>query len=142
MKFSEMNVYQKILFVFSVLSIVMAIFMIVMGGVFMATAEQIAAEVPEVTAQEMQILGLTFIFSAILSIITSIFGIRGARDISKIKPAFIFAVIGIVGAVLSAINSISANNFTSSTLMSVVSNGVIFYAAYKIYQEYKASQQA
>ena len=72
----------------------------------------------------------TFIFPALglVSLLEGIFSIRGANNPSKIMPAWIFAIIGVIAAVVGLFTGGSL----PSAIFSLIVNIVIFTAANKI----------
>ena len=69
-----------------------------------------------------------FFILGLISILEGIFSIRGAKDASKIMPAWIFAIIGVIAAVIGLFTGGSMG----SSIASLIVNIVIFVAANKI----------
>lgn len=65
-----------------------------------------------------------FFILGLISILEGIFSIRGAKDASKIMPAWIFALISLIGAIVGL--------FMGGSIASLIVNIVIFVAANKI----------
>ena len=134
MKFSEMNIYQKVLFVVSVIEMLGALLLI--GLSFGAFA---AAKDPTITNVKPY-HGYVLLFSGIISFITSFFGCRGAKDITKIKPAYIFTMIALVSSLISVVVALFNESGSTVNYISVLSNIVLFYCAFKLNQENNANQ--
>ncbi len=134
--------------VFGILGVIGGIMLIVGGcGANMLTGAALsqmtpeeAAELAEIGGAEMvggltagiMIGGFVALISSAITIIEGIFSLRAAKDSTKATPAFIFAIIGLVGSVISMIGSLmNGFNFTNllSGLVSVAISVLIFMAA-------------
>ncbi len=134
--------------VFGILGVIGGIMLIVGGcganmvagmAIDQMTAEE-AAELAEIGGAAavggltagIMIGGVVALISSAITIIEGIFSLRAAKDSTKATPAFIFAIIGLVGSVFSMIGSLSNGfNFANllSGLASVAISVLIFMAA-------------
>ena len=89
------------------------------------SAEEIASD-PELS-RGVGAIAIFFILG-LISILEGIFSIRGAKDASKIMPAWIFALIGLIGAIVG----LFMGGSMGSSIASLIVNIVIFIAANKI----------
>ena len=69
-----------------------------------------------------------FFILGLISILEGIFSIRGAKDASKIMPAWIFALISLIGAIVG----LFMGGSMGGSIASLIVNIVIFVAANKI----------
>lgn len=79
------------------------------------------------------ILGVILLITGIIDIIEGILDLRAVKDISKIMPAWIFSIIGLVSVIFDIVKFISDKNYTGSTIcgliIAVVISIVTFMAA-------------
>ncbi len=110
----------------------------VLGVVVLLGASQLS---PEEIASDPSIstgvagMALFFILG-VISLLEGIFSLRGAKDASKIMPAWIFAIIGVIAAVIGLFTGGSLG----SSVFSLIINIVIFIAANKIRKTRNLSQ--
>ena len=140
MKFSEMNSYQKLLFVLSILTIISAVSSIILGLAVFGTSNEVAQEVADYSANELKGMGIGVGLAGIISLITGILGIRGAKDITKIKPVYILAAIATVLGAVSVVTTIMQGQMTASYAFSFGATLATFFAAYKLNQENNANK--
>ena len=83
------------------------------------------------------IAGVIVLIAGIVSLIEGIFSTRAAKDTSKIKPAWIFAIIGLVTNGISFISGIVQGGGSSagSGIVSLAFSVLIFVAANSIKKE-------
>lgn len=90
----------------------------------------------QVSGGVIVIAGIVLLISGIVSLIEGICSTRAAKDTSKIKPAWIFAIIGLVTNGLSFIlNLTQGGGSASSGIVSVAFSILIFIAANTIKKE-------
>ena len=133
---------KKILKVFGIVGIIAGILGIIGGILILAGGSLIGVAGTEATGDEAAALAATTGFAAaggiialiagILALLRSIFSIRAANDTSKIMPAFVFAVIGLISNILQTISSIASRTNEVSTIISLAIGAVVFYAAWII----------
>lgn len=86
----------------------------------------------------MSVLAIMTLVSAIVDLLLGIFSVRASNDFSKIGPAWVLAVIGLVLAVIGTIMNLVAGgvNYTNiaSGVVSIVLSACIFWAANTIKQ--------
>ena len=97
--------------------------------------------IPEEIASDSSIsAGVTgmalFFILGLISLLEGIFSLRGAKDAAKIMPAWIFAIIGVIAAVIGLFTGGSMG----SSVFSLIINIVIFIAANKIKKSRTLSQ--
>lgn len=117
----------KIFGVLDILAGILVIALAVLGfaGVSQTSAEEIAAD-PSLSSG---VIGMAIILVlGLVSLLEGIFSIRGAKDASKIMPAWIFAIIGVITSVTGMVIGGSAR----SSVGTLIVNIVIFIAANKI----------
>jgi FtsH-binding integral membrane protein len=122
---------QKVLRIVSIITIIggvltflVGVLALVGGGAF---AGMPAAEVAEAVAESgleqdelafvAVAIGILALLTAALYIAEGIFGLRAAKDASKIGPMRVLVIISLVLAVVSIVLNIFEGNFTSSTLI-------------------------
>ena len=97
----------------------------VLVGASQLSPEEIASD-PSLSAG---VSGMAIFFIlGLLSLLEGIFSIRGAKDAAKIMPAWIFAIIGVIAAVVGLFTGGSLGG----SIVSLIVNIVIFIAANKI----------
>ena len=130
---------RKILKVVGILGIILGV-IVCLGGVLMLAGGSLAQQAGEIslTPEELKLMKLGGIASAVLGLITlleGIFSVRAANDFSKIMPAWIFALISLifnaVDAVWSIIQSAEARTIVSAAL-SIALSILVLGAANKI----------
>ena len=129
---------KKILKIFGILGIIMGILALA-GGVLALFGGGVAGMKlnPEtVTDQEAGVVallfggGIIFLITGFISLIEGIFSVRAAKDSSKIMPAWIFAILGLISGVVSLVSSFKADLPTIvGGVISILINVLIFVAA-------------
>ena len=142
----ELETSKKILKVFGIINIVFGIIGALFGVLFLAGGTflgiGIASKSIEATQNmESGMIALGFggvlmvIFSAI-DIIEGIFDCRAASDVTKVMPAWVFALISLVCSIYSIVSLVMTKNFTTSNLIGaaigVVLSIITFMAANSI----------
>ena len=126
----SLNTSKKILKIFGVFDIICGIFLIILGFVVIMGASTLSAE--EIASDPNLSRGVgaiaIFFILGLISILEGIFSIRGAKDASKIMPAWIFALIGLIGAIVG----LFMGGSMGGSIASLIVNIVIFVAANKI----------
>ena len=130
---------RKILKVVGILGIIFGV-IFALGGVLMLAGGSLAQQAGEIslTPEELKLMKLGGIASAVLGLITlleGIFSVRAANDFSKIMPAWVFALISLifnaVDAVWSIIQSAEARTIASAAF-SIAISILVLGAANKI----------
>ena len=130
---------RKILKVVGILGIIFGV-IFALGGVLMLAGGSLAQQAGEIslTPEELKVMKLGGIASAVLGLITlleGIFSVRAAKDFSKIMPAWVFALISLifnaVDAVWSIIQSAEARTIASAAF-SIAISILVLGAANKI----------
>ena len=139
----------KILKITGIASIVISIFVIIIGVLSIlgsnlisvdAAAEQKLDKDLALGVMVFSLLGMMALFSGILNLLEGIFSVRAANDNTKIMPAWIFAIINLVMGVINIITVVmdqSLENKGSTivgTIIGLVITILIFYAANTIKQ--------
>ena len=105
--------------IFGIFSIICGVILIILGAMVFIGASQLSAGVSGMAI---------FFVLGVISLLEGIFSIRGARDASKIMPAWIFAIIGVIAAIIGLFTGGSLGG----SVFSLIVNIVIFVAANKI----------
>ena len=121
---------KRILKIFGIFDIICGIFLIILGVMVLVGASQLSPE--EIASDPSLSAGVSgmaiFFILGLLSLLEGIFSIRGAKDAAKIMPAWIFAIIGVIAAVVGLFTGGSLGG----SIVSLIVNIVIFIAANKI----------
>ena len=116
--------------IFGIFDIICGIFLIILGVMVLVGASQLSPE--EIASDPSLSAGVSgmaiFFILGLLSLLEGIFSIRGAKDAAKIMPAWIFAIIGVIAAVVGLFTGGSLGG----SIVSLIVNIVIFIAANKI----------
>ena len=127
-----------ILKIFGIFSIICGVFLIILGVMVLVGASQLSPE--EIASDPSLSAGVSgmalFFVLGLISLLEGIFSIRGAKDASKIMPAWIFAIIGVIAAVVGLFTGSSMGGSISSLIVNIV----IFIAANKIKKSRRLSQ--
>jgi hypothetical protein len=133
----DLETSKKLLKIFGIIIIVLGAIGILIGllafagGGLIAAADQ--SELAAIGAGAAVIAGIILVISGIVSLLQGIFSVRAAKDPSKIMPAWVFAILGIVSSVISIITNWGKG--TSSIVGAIVGTAisvVIFIAANNI----------
>ena len=121
---------KKVLKVFGILNIVFGILGIIIGVIAIAGsgAVGVSSAISNTNPSEQLkeglvvafVLGLGMLLFSAIDIIEGIFDLRAAKDISKIMPAWVFSIIGLIGMVFSLANFFSNKNFSGSSICGIV----------------------
>lgn len=118
--------------IFGAITIISAALLLV-GGKAAVASGQVAA-----SADDLRALTIGSVFALIAGLVTflqGIFSTRAAKDFSKIQPAWIFAVIGLVVSVIDAAYGIVKNtsgNTIVTAAISIALSVLVFAAANNI----------
>ena len=80
----------------------------------------------------MIVAGIFVLLSAIVDLLLGIFSVRGAKDTSKIKPAYVLSIVALVLSLISLIVDFAVNTTVSTILdgsVAIVIAIVIFWCA-------------
>ena len=128
----------KILKVFGIIDIVLGILAVLLGILATAGGGMLAAVDSEqaVTGGMAIIAGVILVVSGIVSLLQGIFSVRASKDFSKIMPAWIFAIIGLIVQAISFITNLSKGaGSVGSAILSIAISVLIFVAANTIKKE-------
>ncbi len=141
----EVSKSQKIVKVLGILDIIAAVLCIIaavgmfgVSGVGMVN-EEIA------TNSDMQqgvaifiVMGIIVLASGVVDLLEGIFALRAAKDASKVKPLWIFAIIGVVLGVMALLTGIvNGGENVLSNVFTLVINCFMFYLANNIKKQAK-----
>ena len=116
--------------IFGIFGIIAAILILVGGGLLGAVvAADGTAEAGVTVGGVVVVVGIVALISAVVTLIEGICSFKASKDTSKIGPAWVFALIGIVFAVISLILAIVNNGSIASSIFSVAINALVFVAA-------------
>ena len=125
---------KKILKIFGIIGIIIGILGIIGGLVALAGGGAVASagtSDDEIGLGVVAIVaGVFVLISGIVSLLEGIFSVRAAKDSSKIMPAWVFAIIGLVSGAISFITNI--RNGASSVVGAIISLAIsvlVFIAA-------------
>ena len=127
---------RKVLKISGILSIIFGVLGIIMGILVFATGGMIATSVDMGVEDNAMVAGISLVggimavIAGIIALIEGIFSLRGAKDSTKIMPAWVFAIIGLIFGVINLIGSFG--NGASSIFSNVISlliSALIFAAA-------------
>ena len=126
----SLNTSKLILKIFGIFSIICGVILIILGAMVFIGASQLSPE--EIAADPSLSAGVSgmalFFVLGVISLLEGIFSLRGAKDASKIMPAWIFAIIGVIAAIIGLFTGGSLGG----SVFSLIVNIVIFVAANKI----------
>ena len=126
----SLNTSKLILKIFGIFSIICGVILIILGAMVFIGASQLSPE--EIAADPSLSAGVSgmalFFVLGVISLLEGIFSLRGAKDASKIMPAWIFAIIGVIAAVIGLFTGGSMGG----SVFSLIVNIVIFVASNKI----------
>ena len=131
----SLDTSKKILKIAGIITIIAGAVLLLSGllmvlGLSQVTEEEAAANVDMVGGGIL--LTVIIIASAVFSLLEGIFSVRASNDTSKIMPAWIFAIISSVSALISVFTTMTNGSGASSILSAIVTlalNLLIFYAA-------------
>ena len=125
---------KKILKVFGILSIIFGVLGVILGIVAIAggglAASAGAGDEVVAAGAVIIVLGILALVSSVVSLLDGIFSVRAANDTSKIMPAWVFAIIGLVLRVITLFTNLKSG--TSSIVGAIIGIGIgvlIFMAA-------------
>ena len=112
---------RKALKVLSILAIIFAAMQILLGGLLFlgAGAGLMAGQVVETGTEVMDASsaaiysGVSLVLVAVLSIVVGIFGLRAAKDPSKIGPYKVLAIIGLVIGIIQMLSFVISGQIAS-----------------------------
>ena len=123
----------KILKITGILSIIGGVLMFILGLVAVAGGGALAvvseAEDEAAAGGIAVFAGIIIILVAVIGIIEGVFSVRAAKDNSKIQPAWIFAIIGLISSIVSMVTNITSGGSVLSGIFSLALSILIFVAA-------------
>ena len=146
----DLETSKKILKVIGILTIIGGI-LTVLGGVLMmvgggaATGMEEAATDPDLQTGIAAVIGvgIVLLISGIVNLISGIVSVKASKDGKYGKIAWIFAILGIIGSIATAVSNLTSNFTVSnllSSLISVILSVMIFFAAQTVKNAYEAGQ--
>ena len=130
---------KTILKVFGIISIIFGILGIIGGIMFIAGGSflGVGLAIGEVQASQdiaagvglLGFGGLLILIAAAVELLSGIFSVRASKDSSKIMPAWVFSLIGLIFSIPGLISAISANNNIVSNIIAALINALVFVAA-------------
>ena len=141
----SLNTSKMILKVFGIISIIFGVLGIIAGAMAVAggaiigagaAAGEVAADAE--LAGGVALLGfggLIILVGSIIELISGICSVKAAKDISKIMPAWVFALLGLISAVINVVSLIVGQTELASTssivgtVIGCIINILIFVAA-------------
>lgn len=132
---------QKILKIFGILNIIAGVAAIVFGILALVGGSMAGSAATTDTENAVVVAALTgaivSLVEGIISLISGTCSVRAANDSSKIMPAWIFAILGLISGVAGVINNLVSGGGISGILGSVIAmiiSALIFIAANTIKQ--------
>lgn len=135
---------KRTLKVLGILSIVLGAFGLITGVTSFVTGGFLAGELATpgaISPDEVEmattttglvfVAGIILIIAGIVTLLQGIFSVRAANDSTKIGPAYAFAIVGLVFAVIDLVLTfVGGANFSSiiDSVCSIVVSGVLFWA--------------
>ena len=129
---SILNVFGLIDIIYGVFEIIFSILAFADGGLL--ASGQVAAE-EGVTGPMVILVGVVFLLLGAFSLVEGILSRRAAKDPSKAKPAFVFAIISLVLAAVGLVNTLTGSGSPVSAIVSVVINVLLVVAANTLRKE-------
>ena len=125
---------KKILKIFGVIGIIVGILGLIVGLAALAgggVAASIGTSDDEVGLGAVAVIaGVVMLISGIVSLLEGIFSVRAAKDSSKIMPAWVFAIIGLISGAISFISNIrNGASSISGAILSFAISVLVFMAA-------------
>ena len=99
-----LKIFGIISIIFGVIGVIVGILGIAGGGLMASTGVDEAVGVGAIAL----VLSVIVLVSAIVSLLDGIFSVRAAKDSSKIMPAWVFAIIGLVLRVISLFTNLKS----------------------------------
>ena len=118
----------KTLKIFGILGIIFGIIGAVVGLLALAGGGLIAADDAESGALVM-VAGIIATISGIVSVIQGILSVRAAKDNTKIKPAWIFALVSLAFGIIGAVSTLAEGGNVISSLPPIAISVLVFMAA-------------
>ena len=144
--------FQKALLVLSILTIISAIWSILGGvvlaggGVLMGTTEsaELSSAAAEAGMSQSELatsftgIGIAAILIAIVDIVLGALGIRAANDATKIKPVWVFAVLGLVASIIGLVVTFAMGGTpqeVGTSIGTTIANAIMFWISNSIKQQ-------
>ena len=128
---------KKVLKVSGILGIIFGALSLIAGIMVFATGGAIAANL-DVTVNENAAAvagisiagGIMMILAGIVALLEGVFSLRGAKNSSKIMPAWVFAILGIVSGAINLISNFgNGASAIASSVVSLLISVLVFVAA-------------
>lgn len=129
---------QKALKVISIITIVYAVVLLVLGIFMAAGGSLLSGETIDVdgTAASASIvaavLGVTLVIGGVVDLVIGLLGLRGAKNPRKVGPFFVLCIIGLVLGLVSLGMSIAQGSFNPWSLASLVIIAVCLYLSAQV----------
>ena len=133
---------KRILKIFGVLGIISGIFSIIVGLVTFVSGGILAGVSSEVDEELAGVLGVTaiagllvLVIVGVVTLIEGIFSVQAAKNPKKATPAWVFAIIGLIGAVLGVVTNLKGGlSGLGGPICTLIINCAIFTAAKTVKQ--------
>lgn len=142
----NLNTSKTILKIFGIISIIFGILGIltgvlaIVGGIAIAaggaTGEVATNSTIAGAIAVLGIIGLIAIVGSIIELLSGIFSVKAAKDISKIMPAWWFAVLGVISSLISIVSMIMQKSSQPiepknmfGAIVALLTSVLIFFAA-------------
>lgn len=126
-----LKVFGIILIIFAVLGLLAGIAALAGGGLLAgAVAGDASAGDAAIVGGVVGIIGVVIIIAGVVDLLEGIFCVRGAKDSSKIMPAWVFTIIGLILSVISVFTNLKGGTSTIvSGVVQIVIQGLAFWSA-------------
>lgn len=141
----SLSTSKTILKIFGIISIVLGVLGIIAGVIAVAGGAIVGAgaasgEIASTSGLAAGIAllgfgGLIILVMAVIELLSGIFSVRAAKDISKIMPAWVFALLGLISAVINVVSlfvgqtELASTSSIVGTVIGCIINILIFVAA-------------
>lgn len=146
----DLETSKKILKIIGILTIIGAVLSLI-GGILMMAGGGAATGMEEAaTDTDLQNgiaamigVGIVIVISGIINLISGIVSVKASKDGKYGKIAWIFAILGIIGALINGVSNLTSSfSFSTllSTLISLALSAMIFFAAKTVKTAHEAGQ--
>ena len=111
-------------------TLIMGVISLLAGGILTGLASEVDGELGGAVGAFALIGIIAIIVIGVVTLLEGIFSVRASNDPSKVMPAWIFAIIGLIGAIIGVVSNLSGGMSALVTpIVTLVENGCIFMAA-------------
>ena len=132
---------QKALKVISIITIVYAVVLLVLGIFMAAGGSLLSGETIDVdgTAASASIvaavLGVTLVVGGVVDLVIGLLGLRGAKNPRKVGPFFVLCIIGLALGLVGRGMAIAQGTFDPASLVNIVIIAVCLFLAMRVKQQ-------